>query len=186
MEEVSLDSFVLTLRRLITNKFPSYTLPLSQLPLGFYKANIEGNVKTFDAYDGDPLIEERTNGSVKNLDLAIPHFTIPMYDWVLCLEVLEHIPSKFEQIALFNIATHARTGVVLSWAALGQGGYHHVNERSRSYVESKFASLCFVKHEQFTHFVRKFSSVQWLQANLLVFLRNSSCITETQLSWLQQ
>ena len=109
------------------------------------------------------------------MDLTIPHVTLPMYDWVMCLEVLEHIPAQFEDVAVFNIATHARKGLLISWAPPGQGGYHHVNERGHAYVEQRFGAYCFSKDANLTSFIRLYSLVQWVRANLIVFRRNSSC-----------
>ena len=50
------------------------------------------------------------------------------------MEVLEHIPAEFETIVLDNIDRAARHGVVLSWAVPGQGGFHHINNRSPAYA----------------------------------------------------
>jgi len=71
---------------------------------------------------------------VKFIDLTLPQYWLPRYDWVLSLEVLEHIPATFETVALDNIDHVARRGIVLSWATCGQGGFHHVNNRSPEYV----------------------------------------------------
>lgn len=48
-------------------------------------------------------------------------------DWVLCLEVGEHIPQQFETIFLENLDRMNIEGIVLSWAIRGQGGDGHVN-----------------------------------------------------------
>lgn len=52
------------------------------------------------------------------------------YDWVLSLEVAEHLPRSMEPVFVFNLDRHAKEGVVLSWARKGQGGSHHVNEQN--------------------------------------------------------
>ena len=38
-------------------------------------------------------------------------------DWVLCLEVAEHIPRAFEERLLANLDSHNRRGIVMSWSA---------------------------------------------------------------------
>ena len=38
-------------------------------------------------------------------------------DWVLCLEVAEHIPRAFEERLLANLDSHNRRGIVMSWLA---------------------------------------------------------------------
>ncbi|KAK7004452.1 hypothetical protein BgiMline_005973, partial [Biomphalaria glabrata] len=53
---------------------------------------------------------------VRFLDLTAPHYGLPIYDWILSIEVAEHIPAKFEEIYLDNLVRHAREGIILSWA----------------------------------------------------------------------
>jgi hypothetical protein len=48
----------------------------------------------------------------------------------LNLQVLEHIPSQHEAVALSNLARAANEGMVLSWAVPGQAGHYHVNLQS--------------------------------------------------------
>eukprot|EP00887_Chlorella_sp_A99_P002864 scaffold6.g2864.t1 len=73
-------------------------------------------------YDGSEGVERATDGYVKFMDLAMPQFLEERYDWVVSLEVGEHLPEKFEATFLGNIARHAQTGVLLSWAVPGQAG----------------------------------------------------------------
>ena len=54
------------------------------------------------------------------LDLTLPQYGLPLYDWVMSLEVAEHIPQDYEAIFIDNIVRHAREGVVLSWAVPGR------------------------------------------------------------------
>jgi hypothetical protein len=46
---------------------------------------------------------------------------------VLCLEVGEHIPSKYEEQFVNNLIEHAQGIKVISWAIRGQFGHGHVN-----------------------------------------------------------
>ncbi|XP_045209094.2 uncharacterized protein LOC123561007 [Mercenaria mercenaria] len=64
---------------------------------GQYKELIiaSGEVKGYDAYDGAPFTDVTSNGSVKYLDLTLPQYGLPLYDWVLSIEVAEHIPRKY-------------------------------------------------------------------------------------------
>ena len=48
-------------------------------------------------------------------------------DWVLSLEVGEHVPPAHEMMYLRNLHAHACQGLVLSWAYLGKYGVGHVN-----------------------------------------------------------
>ena len=60
------------------------------------------------------------------LDLTLPQYGLPLYDWVISLEVAEHIPAESEAIYLDNIVRHAREGVVLSWAVPGNDLFLYV------------------------------------------------------------
>ncbi|XP_053408251.1 uncharacterized protein LOC123559766 isoform X1 [Mercenaria mercenaria] len=140
---------------------------------GAYKMAIltTGLVKEYDAYDGAPFCEDTSNGSVLFLDLSIPQYGLPVYDWILCLEVAEHIPGEFEAIMIDNINRHAREGVILSWATPGQGGYSHVNNRSPEYVIAEMEKIGFHYDAQETENIRKGAKHRNLKRNINVFLR---------------
>ncbi|XP_069194699.1 uncharacterized protein [Procambarus clarkii] len=62
------------------------------------------------------------------------------FDWVMSLEVGEHIPESGEKNFLDNLVKHACVGVVVSWAVPGQEGHSHVNCRSNDYVRREMAT----------------------------------------------
>jgi len=62
-----------------------------------------GLVRQFDGFDGSPFSEKISNGRVKYLDLSVPQYGLKLYDWVLSLEVAEHIPAQFEHVFLDNV-----------------------------------------------------------------------------------
>jgi len=68
------------------------------------------------------------------MDLTIPQYGIRQYDWIISLEVAEHIPEKYEAVYLDNILRHATKGIILSWAVPGQGGLSHINNKPIEYV----------------------------------------------------
>jgi len=109
---------------------------------------------------------------VKFLDLSVPQFGLPVYDWIVSIEVAEHIPAKFEHIYLDNIARHAREGVLISWAVPGQVGWQHVNCRPFSYVRDRMRELGF-DHDEKTSIKIKRNAPITLKKNLNVFVRNS-------------
>ena len=86
---------------------------------GSYKEIFENlkQVQLYDAFDGAPYSEEKTNGRVKFLDLSVPIYHLNTYDWIVSVEVAEHIPKEFEHIFLDNLVRHAEIGIVLSWSA---------------------------------------------------------------------
>ena len=108
---------------------------------------------------------------VKFLDLTLPQYWLPRYDWVLSTEVLEHIPAKFESVVLDNIARAAGHGVVLSWAVPGQVGLYHVNNRTPAYVNKTFSERGFRLDQAASNVLRKAARIRWLKRNIRVFLR---------------
>jgi len=78
------------------------------------------------AFDGIRGIEELTDNAVLEADLTKP---LPVekdsFDYVLCVEVAEHIPPEYEGIFLDNLQI-ARRGLILSWAPPGTEGEGHV------------------------------------------------------------
>ena len=142
---------------------------------GAYKREILklGKVSAFDSYDGAPYTETTSEGRVAYLDLTLPQFGLPLYDWVMSLEVAEHIPSKFENVYMDNIARHSKEGIVLSWATPGQGGLEHINERSFEYVINLLQTYDFEWDEKSSYYLRNASTLPWLRANVNVFKRKT-------------
>ena len=133
--------------------------------------NALGEVKSYTAYDGAPFCENVTGGVVKFLDLTVPHYGLPAYDWVMSLEVGEHIPAKYEDIYLDNLVRHAREGVVLSWATIGQGGFSHVNNKELKDVVAQMAKRGFSFNELDGKPLRDASKYYWLRNNIHVYRR---------------
>jgi 2-polyprenyl-3-methyl-5-hydroxy-6-metoxy-1,4-benzoquinol methylase len=111
---------------------------------------------------------------VQFLDLSLPQFGLPVYDWILCLEVAEHIPKAYEKVLISNIVRHAREGVILSWARPGQKGYSHINNQSPEYVIFCMDRLGFELHPKFTDHIRSRTTHKNLQRNINVFFRKET------------
>ena len=143
---------------------------------GLYKKLLleTGKLKLYDAYDGAPFSEGTSEGRVQFLDLTLPQYGLPLYDWIMSLEVAEHIPNKYESIFIDNVARHAKEGVVLSWAVPEQGGYYHVNKRPLEYVIKLMDNLGFKHDQQGTDILKKGASFGWLKRNINVYRRNNS------------
>lgn len=94
----------------------------------------------YNGYDGAGDIESFTSGVIKYVDLTVP-LDLPVTEWIVSLEVGEHIPSKFEGMYLRNIHRHNCKGVILSWGILGQGGENHINNHSNEYITQIFNDL---------------------------------------------
>jgi hypothetical protein len=141
--------------------------------LGVYRKRLlkAGKVKSYDSYDGAPFIENTTAQQVHFLDLTLQQYWLPVYDWVLCVEVMEHIPSQYESIVLDNIDRAAGHGVVLSWAVASQGGFHHVNPRPPEYVDQVLEHRGFKRDVKASEKLRQSSTLFWLKKNVNVYRR---------------
>ena len=91
-------------------------------------------------YDGAGNVEEYTDGFVRFFDLTMP-LSLPKADWILSLEVGEHLPPEWEFMYLRNLHAHQYRGIIGSWAKLGQLGTGHINNHRREYVTNRFTEL---------------------------------------------
>ena len=94
-------------------------------------------------FDGADHISDITRYLVSRADLT-KRFQKGRRDWVLCMEVAEHIPKQFEETFLANIDAHNAKGVVLSWSPIVDGK-GHVNPRPTSHVEHVLGKLGYVE-----------------------------------------
>ncbi|CAF0774187.1 unnamed protein product [Adineta steineri] len=93
--------------------------------LGWYGKALLANetdgyrMTSYKAFDGaenlDIIFPDRF---VTHLDLSQPAY-MEAKDWVLSLEVGEHIPVAYEKIFIDNLHRHNKKGIVLSWAVEG-------------------------------------------------------------------
>ena len=143
--------------------------------IGAYKKIVDasGKVMVYDSYDGAPFCENKTNGVTKYLDLTIPIYGLKMYDWILCLEVGEHVPKMYEQTLLDNIARHARKGVVMSWGIPNQPGRGHVNNQPFDYIRGQMELRGLDHDTDASVALRKRSKNVNLKRNTNIFIRKS-------------
>jgi hypothetical protein len=105
-------------------------------------------------FDGAGNIEEVTGGFVQFVDLSVP-LSLPRADWVLSLEVGEHVPSRLEAMVVRNLHAHNCRGVLLSWASLWQSGYRHVNNHGHAYLTRLFRGLGYRPRDDLARAMRK-------------------------------
>lgn len=135
-------------------------------------------VTTYDAYDGAPYCETTSGGLVTFLDLSARAYGLPLYDWVLCLEVAEHIPMKHEAIFLDNLVRHAAHGIVLSWAVPESIGLGHVNGRRLSYVITALNQHGFAHDVEGSIRLQKAASMPHLKTNVQVYRRYGHVVAQ--------
>lgn len=141
---------------------------------GLYKKGITelGEVASYDAFDGAPFTETTTDHRCQFLDLSVPIYHLEdKYDWVISMEVAEHIPKEYEQIYLDNLARYAKEGIILSWGKIGQGGHGHVNNQPLTYVLDQMAARGFKRDEDLSDEIKKHTRYSWFKNNLNVYYR---------------
>ena len=132
------------------------------------------DVLCYDAYDGAPFAEETTNNQVKFLDLSVPIYHLDKYDWVISLEVAEHIPKQFQDIYVDNLVRHANEGIILSWAKLGQGGHSHVNNKDFIDVKIIMEEKGFFHDANISQYFKNKATLSWLKDNINIYKKNLS------------
>lgn len=121
-----------------------------------------------EGYDASPI---RPTGC-GYLDLSRPIKTTERFDWVLCLEVGEHIPAAYQQTVFDNLDKLARKGIVMSWAVEGQTGYGHVNERNNDYIERIMNSYGFERYHMTEQTLRDgITDLPWMKDTVMVYAR---------------
>lgn len=135
--------------------------------LGHYGACL----RNWEGWDGAAGVEAATDGRVRFLDLTERPLAAPVYEWVLSLEVGEHIPAQHMAAYLDNVVAHARRGVVLSWAVPGQGGHHHVNELSNDRVITELWRRGMAYDDVVSTRLRSAARLPWFKDTLMVFRR---------------
>jgi cyclopropane fatty-acyl-phospholipid synthase-like methyltransferase len=120
-------------------------------------------------FDGNPNTPELTNNLCKILDLSIPKQFDEPFDWVMSLEVGEHLPPQFEDIFIHNLHNNNKSGIVLSWAIKGQGGHGHFNEQNNDYIKSKICDLGYINDIEIENKLREDSTLRWFKNTIMVF-----------------
>ena len=139
--------------------------------VGLYAEFLRKEGMSCACYDGIPDIERITNGKVLHLDLSRRAELDRKADWVLALEVGEHIPRQFESTFIENVDRYNTHGCVLSWAVPGQGGDGHVNCRPPDYIKGLFSRLGYQNDAAWEETLRKAATLPWFKNSLHVFRR---------------
>lgn len=137
--------------------------------------NDTGLVKAF-AFDGSPDINLVTRGAVAAADLGKPLTLWRRFDWSLCLEVAEHIPTDLTPTFLQNLDQHTATGLVLTWARPGLQGLGTANPLTQEQVLALIREHTGLIHvdEDLTKKLRAASTIPHLADTLLVMVREPS------------
>jgi hypothetical protein len=122
--------------------------------------------------------------SVKKWDLSFPVDKMEEYPTLkknsynsICLEVGEHVPSKFESIFLDNLSSLTSNKIILSWAVRGQLGHGHINCLNNDEIIDKMSSCGFIFLKEDTERIRRevnFLKTPWLEETIMIFKKNPS------------
>ena len=143
---------------------------------GFYTKYLNNYGVDCEGYDG-----AITGRKCKVVDFSLPHAFLETrfmtYDWVLCLEVGEHIPKEFEQIFLDNLISFNPDVIILSWSIPEYGGDGHVNSRPNEYIINEMEKRNYVFDKKSTNFLREYPAkyphpCYWFRQTLMCFRRN--------------
>lgn len=124
----------------------------------------------YQAFDGALNVETFTDGFVKNANLGVVQ-ELPVADWVVSLEVGEHIDHTMERDYIHNLHMSNRKGILLSWGVLHQKGNHHVNNHSPNYIHKKFSKLGYTLDTNKTLTLRNSVDFDWFRKSVYVFRR---------------
>lgn len=124
-----------------------------------------------DGFDGNPNTPQLTNGLANVLDLSVPVNFPKKYDWVLSLEVGEHLPPEYERIFINNVVNNNCKGIILSWAVEGQGGYGHFNCRNNDYVKQQIMDCGYDNDIETEKWLRDNVELSWFKNTIMVFIK---------------
>ena len=127
------------------------------------------DVLCYDSFDGAPFAEETTNNQVKFLDLSVPIYHLNTYDWIISLEVAEHISKQYEDVFVDNIVRHAKEGIILSWAKIGQVGHSHINEKNFVDVKQLLKEKGFFHDADDSKKFQNLATLSWLKDNMNIY-----------------
>jgi len=108
--------------------------------------NETGLVESF-AFDAVQSVSDISGGRVQEVDLASPVTLWRTFDWVICLEVLQHMPQKKVATLLQNLRRHTKFGIVVSWTSppIAQAGIEQVDAaKSREDASAPLSEAGFI------------------------------------------
>lgn len=132
--------------------------------------NDTGLVEAF-AFDGIPEAPEITGGRVSHLQLGDVFDLGRTFDWVMCLEVGEHMPPGSEDTLMSNIARHATKGAIISWATPDYPSPYHPNTLTLEASTALIERHGFKQDQRLTEMLRDAAETSWLKQTIGVYHR---------------
>lgn len=122
-------------------------------------------------FDGNPAVRELSQKRCLQADLSEEHDFGQRWDWVMSIEVAEHVPHVFERTYLNNLERHSCEGIIISWANPFQQGKGHVNGKPWREVQRLFEDRGFWYDANSSASLRRKSRLGWFRQNIMVFER---------------
>jgi len=161
------------LANLLTVFFKNSTVADFGAGIGWYTRYLRKKDIQCIGYDGIRKVAQITDGEVKYLDLTKPAALEIIFDWILCLEVGEHIPKQYEKTFIQNLHQFNKKGIVLSWALPRQDGTGHINCKINDDVRTIFLDLGYKCDWQWEKRMREtVKKAWWLNNTIMVFRRD--------------
>ncbi|RXG50746.1 hypothetical protein Avbf_04233 [Armadillidium vulgare] len=126
-------------------------------------------IHSYEGFDGGNKIEKFTENFVMHIDLSRPFYLKKTFDWIMSLEVGEHIPQQYEDTFIDNMIRHCKKGIIISWAIPNQPGRGHVNLKSNEYIIKKMKEKNLIHDIQSQNYLRRKTSFKYLKTNIMVF-----------------
>lgn len=148
---------------------PTSVLDLGCGPGTYVNSLLELDVPTI-GYDTDERIKDKSHLFCKSL-FDVEHTA----DVVLCMEVAEHIESKYNSQIIDSVASALHSGGVLIWTAAkpGQGGVGHINCQEKTYWQDLFDAKglhrCIDLEQNLLNYIKEGYHMGWFIQNLLVY-----------------
>ena len=137
--------------------------------MGSYVRHFLGCGLATSGFDGNPATPQLSKGTCAVLDLSTVADVAAPRDWVLSLEVGEHLPRAHEGAFMENLHRHNSRGMVLSWALKGQGGTGHVNEQDNDYIKAKICAKGYVNDLDAEQALRAAAAFPYFKRTIMVF-----------------
>ena len=137
------------------------------------------------AVDIEQFTRERgpPGAAVSHANVCDAQLRLPHADWVMSLEVGEHVPASCVAAYCELLSRSARMGLVLSWAHHGQGGRCHISTRDAQWVHSTFGKLGWTVDWPLTARARNASHLAWLRTNIVAFRRTPPANSTKAWAW---
>ncbi|CAK8986603.1 unnamed protein product [Durusdinium trenchii] len=128
------------------------------------------------AFDGSPDIHLVTKGAVALADLGQPLSLWRRFDWSLCIEVAEHLPTKLTPTFLANLDKHTEQGLIITWARPGLQGLGTANPLTQDQALELIREHTGLSHldQELTAALRASASIPHIADTLLVMVRPGS------------